>query len=92
MGKKKGFCKKLFAGAMATILGLSSLFSGFGTLTAEAAGIATGSGSYSKEVVGQYSYVDGSGNRVYVNNSYQVQSNMFYDILLLPSQFYLSIE
>lgn len=69
MGKKKGFCKKLFAGAMATILGLSPLFSGFGTLTAEAAGIATGSGSYSKEVVGQYSYVDGSGNRVYVNNS-----------------------
>ena len=69
MGKRKVFCKKLFAGAIATILGLSPLFSGYGTLTVEAAGIATGSGSYSTEVVGQYSYTDSSGNLVYVNNS-----------------------
>lgn len=73
MGKRKVFCNKLFAGAIATVLGLSPLFGSYGTLQVEAAGIAKGSGSYSTEVVGQYSYTDDSGNLVYVNNSSLLQ-------------------
>ena len=68
--RKKGFSgKKLFAGAMATILCVSPIVGDLGTLTVEAASVTSGTGSYSTEVVGQYSYTNDSGNLVYVNNS-----------------------
>ncbi len=68
--RKKGIsCKKFIVGAMATILSVTPVVSNLGTITAEAASVSSGAGSYSNEVVGQYSYTDGGGNLVYVNNS-----------------------
>ena len=58
--------KRLFAGTLATIMGLSPMT---GAIIAQAAGTSVGEGSYSTEIVGQYSYNDASGNPVYVNNS-----------------------
>ncbi len=68
--KRKGISgKQLCAGALATVLGLSPIVGDAGLLTVEAAGVSNGAGSYSTEIVGQYSYGDGAGNTIYVNNS-----------------------
>ena len=66
MKKRMVTIKRLFAGTLATIMGLSPMA---GTMTVQAAGTSVGEGSYSTEIVGQYSYNDASGNPVYVNNS-----------------------
>ncbi len=66
MKKKTVTVKRLFVGALATVMGLSSIVD---VITVQAAGTSMGNGSYSTEIVGQYSYNDASGNPVYVNNS-----------------------
>ncbi len=69
MKRKRFSGKRLCASVLATILGLSPAIGDGGLLMVEAAGVATGAGSYSTEIVGQYSYGDGNGGTVYVDNS-----------------------
>ena len=71
MKKKKIFkqCGAMFlAAAVTTTSVLSGLGEGVVTAKAGAGAVAVGSGSYSTEVVGQYSY-SADGHQVYVDNS-----------------------